>query len=143
MTRNERRGSVPSYTPPGLATPPRAEPPRPAPAMHAPETPPPVEEGPTSPVVRSAPEKVRSIRPRPERGTTGKPGPLSGRPFAQRFAEWLECGGFTRAEAARKLGVAPPRVSEWCNGRRAPSGPRLVTIAETLGLDLNALKSEP
>jgi hypothetical protein len=150
MPIQPRRGAVPAYTPPGLTLAPRRPDPPPLAApppepmdTHAPTEAPLVEEGPGSPSERSAPKKVRSTSPRPRRGTTGKPGPSAERPFHERFAEWIECGGFTKSGAARKLGLPRERVREWCNGRRMPNGHRLLTIARTLGLSLDLLNSEP
>jgi hypothetical protein len=143
-----RRGAVPAYTPPGLALAPRRPDPPPLAApppepmdTHAPTDTPPVEEGPGLPSERSAPKKVRSTSPRPKRGTTGKPGPSADRPFAERCAVWLQCGGVSRSQAALSLGIPRQRVSEWYAGKVTPGAEWLVKLAEALDLDLNDLKS--
>jgi transcriptional regulator with XRE-family HTH domain len=39
------------------------------------------------------------------------------------FAKWMETGGMTQAEAARRLGVSESMVSLLISGTRKPSAP--------------------
>lgn len=49
------------------------------------------------------------------------------------IAEALERMGYTQAQLARELGVAPPTVNNWISGRTYPSDARIAELERILG----------
>lgn len=63
------------------------------------------------------------------------PAPLDRFEAGRRLRAAREAKGLSQVEAARILGVAPPKLSEWERGRRVFDWTRLVAYVDALGLD--------
>jgi transcriptional regulator with XRE-family HTH domain len=63
--------------------------------------------------------------------------------FGQRLRSAREKTGLSQAEAARRIGVARERVTEWENGVRIPRVLQLAGVIESLGLDPRDLFGGP
>lgn len=57
------------------------------------------------------------------------------REFGARLAKARQEIGLSQSEAAAKLGIKPPRISEWERGIHIPSALAIVRIVVTLDLD--------
>lgn len=50
-----------------------------------------------------------------------------------------EAANMTQAELAGRLGISPPSVAKWENGRANPSYENLVQLADIFGCSLDAV----
>lgn len=55
--------------------------------------------------------------------------------WGRRFAEALNDRGISKSDAARMLGITPPRIAEYVSGRRVPPADTLDEIVTKLDLD--------
>lgn len=55
--------------------------------------------------------------------------------FGRRFSDALADRGISKADAARMLGIAPPRINEYVNGTRGIPADTLDEIVSKLDLD--------
>ncbi len=54
--------------------------------------------------------------------------------FAKKFREALDSSGLTQTSLAEKIGVEPPTISRWYNGKDFPSDEKLPSIIKALNL---------
>jgi transcriptional regulator with XRE-family HTH domain len=59
--------------------------------------------------------------------------------WGRRFGDALRDRGLTGAEAARILGISPPRIAEYIGGRRVPPSDTLDEVVSKLDLDPSIL----
>lgn len=109
----------------------------------APRSPLPTEDD-SGPDGREGPQQApgREAAPRADESTGEGPRPQDGLTTGPRFKAALDAAGLSQQEAARKLGVRPATVSEWCSGKACPSLARSIDLVARLGLDPRLIAPE-
>lgn len=75
------------------------------------------------------------------RATFSAPGDRH-RDFPSSLRAELSRQGMTQSDLANRLGVAPPRITEYMNGTQLPSLPTIQAIAQAIGVPVGALPEE-
>lgn len=62
--------------------------------------------------------------------------------FGNNLTYWLNRKGKQQVDLALELGITKGAVSQWCNGKKAPSAETAKKVADYLGIKLSDLTDE-